>query len=90
MPGVSITSAPEGVRRRSRWVVVWRLLCTAAEIAEVTLCAVPRRRLMRVDLPTPEEPRKATVRPEVEVVVERGDEEEAVDVGGDDLFGVGV
>ena len=45
---------------------------------------------MRVDLPTPEEPRKATVRPEVEVVVERGDEEEAVDVGGDDLFGVGV
>ena len=63
MPGVSITSTPEGATISSRCVVVWRPLPTAALMALVSWRSVPSTRLISVDFPTPDEPRSASVRP---------------------------
>ena len=62
MPGVSITAAPSGSISSSLWVVVWRPLSSFLR-PPVSCLSSPSSRLMRVDLPTPEEPTKATVFP---------------------------
>ena len=60
MPGVSITTPPRGHKNISRPVVVWRPLSPLA-ISCVAIVFTPSKRLINVDLPTPEEPIKAQV-----------------------------
>ena len=61
MPGVSITIAPEGSITSSRLVVVWRPFPLHSWISCVACHSSPMSVLSKVDLPTPDEPMKATV-----------------------------
>ena len=61
-PGVSTRRAPPGSATSSRCVVVWRPRWSASRTSCVFCFSRPRRRLTIVLLPTPDEPRRATVR----------------------------
>ena len=63
-PGMSMRSQPPGMTNIDRVVVVWRpRLSSFADFAGGLAESWPRRRLTRVDLPTPEEPMRAAVSP---------------------------
>ena len=63
MPGVSRTAQPIGIMCSCRPVVVWRPLSSVARTVCVFIASLPAKVLANVDLPTPDEPRKATVCP---------------------------
>ena len=66
MPGVSITQPPPAMAWIEREVVVWRPLASLSRTLPVSCgssCDDPASVLTSVDLPTPEEPTNATVRP---------------------------
>jgi len=44
-----------------RWVVVWRPFESSSRISPTAIISCPARALTRLDLPTPDEPRKTTV-----------------------------
>jgi hypothetical protein len=60
---VSISSAPLPNTNSSRDVVVCRPFPSDARTSEVAMRSVPSSWFASVDLPTPEEPMSATVRP---------------------------
>ncbi len=62
MPGVSITRPPPGSSTSWRRVVAWRPR-PSARTSRVSRTSSPSKRLTSVDLPTPDEPRSATVLP---------------------------
>ena len=60
---MSSTAQPSGVKRNWRRVVVWRLLSSFSRIAAVTVTSSLKSALTRVNFPTPDDPRNATVCP---------------------------
>ena len=67
IPGVSSTSPPSGSSTSWRWVVVWRPSPSSSRISWVASSSSPANVFTSVDLPTPDEPSSAIVRPGVEV-----------------------
>src|SRR5438093_1939604 len=63
IPGVSRTRPPSGRRWSCRRVVVCRPCPSSSRISRVAATSAPASRFSSVDLPTPDEPTKATVRP---------------------------
>jgi len=62
-PGVSITRAPPGSENIWRWVVVCRPRSSETRTAAVRWASRSSKRLTSVDLPAPDEPTSASVRP---------------------------
>jgi hypothetical protein len=62
-PGASTSSAPPGRSSSFRSVVVCRPVSSSARMGAVRCSARPASALTSVDLPTPEDPRSASVRP---------------------------
>ena len=63
MPGVSTSNPPPGRRTSSRLTVVWRPLASPERTSPVSRTSSPTRALTSVDLPAPDSPSRATVRP---------------------------
>src|ERR1019366_6164045 len=63
MPGVSIRAPPAGSSMSSRWLVVWRPRLSDSRTSAVRRRSSPIRRFTSDDLPTPDDPTSASVRP---------------------------
>jgi hypothetical protein len=60
MPGVSMSTPPDGSAKSSRCVVVCRPRASASLTSEIRCASRPSIRFVRLDFPTPEDPMSTT------------------------------